>query len=250
MAHSASLVGAAIFAGPPFYCAQANLDIALSSCMKDPALISVPLLVQETMNAAAINSIDATRNLANDKVWIFTGKKDTVVLSGVVEKTRNYYANFVKNSTNIIFYNTFPAEHAWITTTATHKCDFFGDPFMNNCSFDAVGDFLNHFYAPINPPGVFNSNNLLRFEQSKYVLSGVPSAISMGDTGYVYIPSKCASGSETCRLHVAFHGCNMDLATIGEIFVQHNGLNEYAESNNIVILYPQVCKMSVCFFGY
>ena len=39
-----------------------------------------------------------------------------------------------------------------------------------------------------------------------------------------------------------FHGCNQDLETIGTDFILHNGMNSYAESNAMVVLYPQARK--------
>ena len=245
VAHSQKLAGAAIFAGPPYFCAQANMEIALTSCMKEPALVSVPALLKETERAFGIGSIDDPKNLANDKVWIWTGTHDTVVKSGVVEKTKQYYANFVANGTQVKFYNTYPAEHAWITNSYGKKCDFLGDPYINNCSFDAVGDFLNHLYdGNIKPAGSYNEDNLLRFEQSQYIALGSPASISFGNAGYAYIPRQCSNGTY-CRLVIALHGCNQDVGTIGTTFVVHNGLNEYAETNNLVILYPQAKKSNL-----
>lgn len=63
----------------------------------------------------------------------------------------------------------------------------------------------------------------------------------MGTTGYVYVPSKCLSGG-ACTLHIAFHGCSQTLADVGMDFVKQLGLNEIAEANNIVVLYPQAQK--------
>ncbi|EGD72385.1 polyhydroxybutyrate depolymerase [Salpingoeca rosetta] len=242
VAHSSNLVGAAIFAGPPYDCAHANMEAALMNCMKEPMLIQVDKLVQAAKTAATLNAIDDTSNMSGDKVWIWTGKRDTVVKSGVVEKTKEFYERFVNNTSNIKYIDSYPAEHAWITTTYGHSCDFLGDPYINNCSFDAVGDFLNHIYdGNIKPAGTFVPGNMLRFEQSQYVKTGSPGHISFGEAGFAYIPRQCSSGTK-CRLVVTFHGCNQDIGTIGEEFVVHNGLNEYAETNNLVILYPQVKK--------
>ena len=62
----------------------------------------------------------------------------------------------------------------------------------------------------------------------------------MGSLGYLYIPDQCAEGNISCRLHIAFHGCLMGAETIGLDFVANSHLNEYAQANNLVILYPQV----------
>ena len=54
--------------------------------------------------------------------------------------------------------------------------------------------------------------------------------------------------SSNCRLHVVFHGCEQDLNTkmndiTGELFndtyVRDTGYNGWAETNDLVILYPQ-----------
>jgi poly(3-hydroxybutyrate) depolymerase len=42
-----------------------------------------------------------------------------------------------------------------------------------------------------------------------------------------------------CDLHVSFHGCGMDNATIGDVYVMHAGLLEWAEKSRVVVLFPQ-----------
>lgn len=159
-----------------------------------------------------------------------------------MEKTVEYYRHYVADP-DFIVRNAYPAEHAWISSSFGNDCDYLGDPYINNCGFDAVLDMLQHFYGEnIKPARPANSSSLFRFGQDHYVVSGTPALISLGPAGYAYIPYACYTA--TCKLHVSFHGCNQDLETIGESFVQHTGLNEYAESNNIVVLYPQVRKSS------
>jgi len=47
-------------------------------------------------------------------------------------------------------------------------------------------------------------------------------------------------GNETasCRVHVAMHGCEQTRDNLGSTFAQYAGYNRWAESNNIVMLYP------------
>jgi len=73
----------------------------------------------------------------------------------------------------------------------------------------------------------------MSFDQFDYITVGD----SMGPTGYVYVPTSCQSNT-TCKVHVAFHGCEMTIANIGQDFVTNSGLNEIAEANNIIVLYP------------
>ena len=60
----------------------------------------------------------------------------------------------------------------------------------------------------------------------------------IGDVGYLYVPSACQSGKVSCRLHVSFHGCQQTLSLIGNAYAVHAGYNEWAEANNIIVLYP------------
>ncbi len=93
VAFSSFVSGVAIFAGPPYWCAQADVEvlasinsttthnqIALSSCTTKPALIDVQALVDATEYARTTETIDDPKNLHDDRVWIFTGREDTIVL--------------------------------------------------------------------------------------------------------------------------------------------------------------------------
>ena len=143
--------------------------------------------------------------MAESRVWIFTGEKDTVVNPGVVAKTDAYYQKYVSKD-ELIFRTSIPAEHAWVTSGYGQNCSFLGDPYINNCGFDAAGGMLTHFYdQPLRAPGVFNASNLQRFDQSEYVVSKSPFLISLGETGYIYTPSVCQNGRYQCRLHVVSH---------------------------------------------
>ncbi len=52
-----------------------------------------------------------------------------------------------------------------------------------------------------------------------------------------------------CRLHVVFHGCQQYAGLIGDAFYTRAGYNEWAESNAIVVLYPQTSAWSGSLFG-
>jgi poly(3-hydroxybutyrate) depolymerase len=69
--------------------------------------------------------------------------------------------------------------------------------------------------------------------------------IAMGEEGYLYVPKACEDGSTTCRLHIAFHGCMQSATDMGRVtgrrdyFARNAGVNEWADQNRIVVLYPQ-----------
>src|SRR5256885_14047845 len=60
----------------------------------------------------------------------------------------------------------------------------------------------------------------------------------MAATGWVYVPASCAAGA-TCKLHVALHGCLQNSATIGDKFVRNTGYTRWADTNGIIVLFPQ-----------
>jgi len=77
-------------------------------------------------------------------------------------------------------------------------------------------------------------------EQKQFIPGELePSSISMDNHAYVYVPTACQQQNNTCKLHVSFHGCLQGFEEVGQIYVLHAGLNRWAESNNIIVLYPQ-----------
>ena len=151
VSHSKIVSGVAMMAGPPYYCAQGNVEIAVTACMTDPEAILVAELLEETLYAEELATIDATTHMKNAKVWLYTGAHDTVVDPGAVQKTFKYYNSYVL-AENIRFYNKeIPSEHAWITDVSGSACSFLGSPYINKCKLDAPGDFLGFFYPNLQP---------------------------------------------------------------------------------------------------
>lgn len=66
----------------------------------------------------------------------------------------------------------------------------------------------------------------------------------MARTGYAYVPAACAAG-QPCRLHIAFHGCDQSAEVVGNAFYLDTGYNRWADTNHIVVLYPQAVATAV-----
>ena len=144
MAFSDTFKGSGIVAGGPFYCAQFDVAIALSSCMNKPKLISDTELEAITKTTyVTTKTIDNPDNLKDQKVWLFSGTKDTEVYQGVMDKVQGYYKHY---GADIKYVNDLAAEHAFPTDLKrnTNACDYLGDPYINNCNFDGVGDMWKH----------------------------------------------------------------------------------------------------------
>jgi len=56
--------------------------------------------------------------------------------------------------------------------------------------------------------------------------------------GVIYIPQSCSEAG--CRLHVALHGCEQNLDAVGTKFVEDSGFARWADTNRLVVLFPQV----------
>jgi poly(3-hydroxybutyrate) depolymerase len=131
-----------------------------------------------------------------------------------------------------------PAAHGFPTEDEGIACDASSEPWINDCDYDAAGALLAQLYGSLKPRGRSYPSQLREFDQQRYA---APGASSLEPFGYVYVPKRCEQGA-TCRIHVAFHGCRQSTSFVGKAFVKDAGYNEWAESNDIVVLYPQVAK--------
>jgi len=146
VAHSAIFQKMASIAGPPYRCAEGEIGTALSACTIEPMLINLNLMISTTGKYYSQGEIDDPTNLANSSVWLFSGTKDTIVHTGVVKKSLEYYQHYITNSKLIQFINTIPAEHSWVTDNYGNPCGIFKKPFLNNCNYDAAGILLQFFF--------------------------------------------------------------------------------------------------------
>jgi poly(3-hydroxybutyrate) depolymerase len=233
VAHSSSVKGAGIVAAGPYNCAQGSLSAAYYNCLTPrlwTPLPSTAILKLQTEALAASGQIDPTSNLAGARVWLFSGTKDRIVLPEVVEALRAYYKQF--NATAVLVADK-PAGHAMITENAGNECATSKTPYINDCDYDAAGELLRHLLGALQAPAAKESGRLLRFAQKEFG----DGSIGLGDEGFAYIPAACDKGG--CRVHVAFHGCRQHAGAIQDRFAREAGYNRWADTNRLVVLYPQ-----------
>jgi hypothetical protein len=136
---------------------------------------------------------------------------------------------------NISYVKDKPFAHHFPTIANGNACDVSESPFIGNCGYDAAGELLNFIYPNLHPRAAKTTGKITPIDQQKL---GGDAAGSLADTGYVYIPQSCQQG-ETCKLHISFHGCNQNAKAVGTAYAEQSGLNNWADSNNLLILYPQ-----------
>lgn len=205
--------------------------------------------LQHIAEATAISGfIDDLSNIANDRIWIMSALNDTVVETGVVQKAGQFYLPFLRDpSKQLKEVLNVDGEHSQITQSYGSLCDFLGEPYINDCGFDAAGAALQHLSGnsltpPTNLTGIEYKpqGELVTFSQAAFVGGSVVAyTLGLGDDGFVYVPKACSGGHVKCALHVAFHGCEMDSSLIGQQYVVHGGYLPWADANDIVVLFPQ-----------
>lgn len=245
VAYSSLFMGVGIIAGTPYYCARGSALIATGACSSNPGAVPISDLVTRTNQYASSGDIDTTSNLGNDRVYIFAGNQDSVVVNGIADKIREYYSNYM--STANIRLVKMDAEHTFPTQSYGNACSVKSSPFIGRCSYDGAYEALNYIYGGLTRPTSTTpqSGDFYMFDQSEFFYISPPITSSMDNSGYVYVPSRCMSGQTVCRLHVAFHGCQQGRHLLGDEFARKAGYNEVGELNNIIILYPQATATGV-----
>jgi poly(3-hydroxybutyrate) depolymerase len=236
LAFSSEVAGAAIVAGGPYGCAEGRLELALERCMAvslgppDP----VTLLTRARARAAA-GEIDPLANLADDRVYLFSGTADRTVLPEVAATVPAFYAAAGVPEGAMQVEVEVAAGHGFATVDGPVACGVTGPPFVNDCDLDQAGAILSHLGGPLHPPSA-SAPAPTSFDQALYLSDPLPRG--MAEEGRVYVPASCAIG-ETCRVHIVFHGCQQAEAAVGDAVTVKAGYNRWAETNRIVVLYPQ-----------
>ncbi|WP_021597630.1 extracellular catalytic domain type 2 short-chain-length polyhydroxyalkanoate depolymerase [Actinomadura welshii] len=239
VAYSGTFKGAGIFSAGAYHCARGSVVTAQLACMNDLYDDNPAELERTARDRAAQGRIDPVANLSGHPVWIFHGTNDSTVKQSVNDGLAGFYGNF---GAAVSYDKTSPAGHAWVSPIGPNPCSATYTPYINKCSGDPVGAMLGHLFGSVSAPASSPGGTLMEFDQNAYAPGGSASSISMDATGFAYIPAGCASAS--CRLMVALHGCQQGRSVIGNTFATKTYLNEYADTNGVIVLYPQATASS------
>ncbi|MEW2384818.1 PHB depolymerase family esterase [Micromonospora sp. NPDC047707] len=236
VAYSARIRGAAVFAAGPYYCAQNNVAQALYGCGDNRYPTNLPSLTSYTRTWASYGWVDGVGNLGGQPVYVFHGGNDNTVKRSVTDDLVRYYQHF---GASVQYDSGSAAGHAWVTPYGTVGCTATAAPFLNDCGTDPQGAFLRKLLGSVAAPNTGPlGGTLVRFGQNTYAVNGWANGLSMDSSGFVYVPASCAAG-QSCRLLVALHGCLQGYGRVGTAFVDRANLNQYADTNRLVVLYPQ-----------
>ena len=242
VAHSTSVAGVGVLAAGPYDCAEGSIWRALTRCMAPRFWSPMPdaarfrQRIEEKARAGLIDRIDG---LDGDRAWVFSGGRDKTVERPVVETLVALYQGLMR-AQDVRLVTLAAAGHAMITVEdpEANPCGASGPPFLNRCGdLDAAGELLNFLHGPLAPPREPPASAVRSFDQRPY-LGANPESAGMAEVGYLLVPPECSEGG--CRVHVVFHGCRQTTAQIGSRFVDNAGYLEWAWTNRLVVLFPQV----------
>lgn len=241
VAYSSMVSGVGVLAAGPYDCAEGSTWRALTTCMAPGALWSPPRAAEAVAQAesyATAGRIDPLRGVGSARVWVLSGDGDQTVERPVVDALVAFYRHFV-GQTALRYVRLPEAGHAMISVAdpQPNACATSEPPFINRCGkFDAAGELLAHLLGRVAPRAEQPRGELLPFDQRAFT-AGAAADISMADRGYVYVPPGCRAGG--CRVHLALHGCRQSEEQIGLRFVEGAGYNAWADTNRLIVLYPQ-----------
>lgn len=261
IAHSKSIVGAGIVAGGPFGCAAGDLDVrwplfwpaqvtqnltfALSACMWDTlapfGFPDVVALVEKARELARAGEIDSLDGLADDRIYLFSGDGDRVVASSIVEAAGRFYEHAGVSKTQIESATHDQAGHAFLTEDAGNACGSSRTPFVNDCDMDQAGAILEFIYGHLAPPARLPGGAFIAFSQAPFARD---EDHGFADEGMVYVPAACRA-NEGCSVHIAFHGCRQSTDEVGDAFVKGSGFARWADTNRLIVLFPQVRRTAM-----
>lgn len=229
--------GVASVAGGPFGCAEGSMLKALGPCLGRSA-IDVDALVAATKTMAAQGEISLP---SQGRAFLFSGAKDAVVAASTTQALQAQL-QALRPNVAIQLESAVPAAHGWVVEQGDGQCDRMAAPHLLPCGHDLAGQLLQSLLGPLSLRGdAAQQGRLLRFDQRAF-----HAGADLGDAAYAYIPATCegAQGGG-CRVHVALHGCRMNEAAVGDAFAQRSGLNAWAATNRLVVLYPQTGATAV-----
>src|SRR5215813_8939557 len=130
---SSIVKGVGVIAGGPYYCAQGTAadgllgnigpDLrATGPCMKGPPPALEPLF-EKTNEWARSGDIDDLRNIANQRIYIFTGYNDSVVNSKIGDAAYQFYLHYLggRNNGSLFYQGAIGAGHSQVTVDTVEK---------------------------------------------------------------------------------------------------------------------------------
>ncbi|MCA1772682.1 MAG: PHB depolymerase family esterase [Halomonas sp.] len=220
-------------------CAEGSLSRALNTCMTtsggEPTL---ERLENRRRRYESAEQVGAREALGQLRVFLWHGEADDVVDPKLGDLLADQWRRWLDNTSQLSVVQRDETGHGWPVSLnddtpppqALGDCQQGGGSYLLACDDDVAGAMLRFLY-PEREASDEGRGELSAFDQSEFAVAG------MADSGFVYIPKGCEQGG--CQVTLALHGCQMSEDAIGDAFVRHSGLNDWAASHQQIVLYPQ-----------
>jgi hypothetical protein len=229
-----------VVAAGPWFCAEGSVALATGRCLTRESAPPVEALVDRARRGSARGELDPLSSLAASRAYISSGSKDTRVVPALGADLARFYAAFVP-AAQLVHRRDVPAGHAMVTEDFGGACDAHALPFINDCDLDLAGEILKHLHGPLAPRNEgAPAGRYLAFDQRAFVAEGR----GMGSEGRLYVPAACEGGG-LCGVHVVLHGCGQNVDLIGEDYVRRTGYARWADTNRLVLLFPQTSRDAI-----
>lgn len=234
-AYSSTFKGVGVFAAGPYMCAgHSNYTACMYNATVSAGMLST---MQADINNWSGMSIDNKAHVANQKIFMFVGTSDYIAGPNPMNAVQTQYTNNGVPATNLDYIQRASTAHVFPTdfdATGNNACSSSAAPYISNCGYDVVMAAFTRFYGTLNARNnAPAAGNYFEFDQTAFTTNAGVAA-----TGWVYVPAACAAG-EVCKVHVALHGCQQNYATIGDKFIKNTGYTRWADTNKIIVLFPQ-----------
>ena len=250
VAFSESFAGAAAFAGKPWNCEQVSTPGFVrptthggNTCNKNVSLIVVEKLVEVATAAAAQGAVDDLSNVKRQRNFVMRGQHDSVYVEGAVNKTVDFWralgAAAVFDGVDLLpSGHGIPTDRCEVPPCVT--CAENHSPFLVACNWDGAGHALQWMLGTTLKPRAARTDPHAwsYYDQRPF---GGGNSTGLAPRGVVYTPLACRQPGKgaACKLHINLHGCGMAEDELGLTYVQNAGFAEWAETNSMVVLFPQ-----------
>ncbi|MET0518290.1 MAG: hypothetical protein ABW005_05580 [Burkholderiaceae bacterium] len=234
-AFSSTFKGVGVFAAGPYMCAgHSNYTACMYNASVSAGMLST---MQADINNWSGTAIDAKANVASQKIFMFVGSSDFTVGPNPMNAVQTQYLNNGVPAAKLDYVQRAGTAHVFPTdfdAAGNNACSSSASPYISNCGYDGAKAAFTQFYGALNPRNnAPAAANYIEFDQAAFTTNAGVAA-----TGWLYVPAACAAG-EVCKVHVALHGCQQNYATIGDKFIRNTGYTRWADTNKIIVLFPQ-----------
>lgn len=234
--------GLGVLAAGPWSCAQGALRLALGQCMTERlGKPNLDELAARRDGYLERDLVGRPADLARLRVFIWHGDEDEVVAPALSDTLAEQFRGWLDDpDEQLMLLHSEEIGHGWpiglrakpMQPSQLADCRQGGGSHLLACDLDIAGKSLAFLHGDLEAPADTAGGRLISFDQGD-----VADAKGLADSGYLYVPDGCDEGG--CGLTMALHGCGMSAELIGDTFVRHNGLNEWADTNRRVVIYPQ-----------